>query len=414
MYMNAWNTTRVLLVLGLISFGLSQPSTGWATTTMVQPGKSNTVVEQKLNACVAIAKQGDVLAAFEMAQQVRATLGTERMFAVNYINTLLTIVETQPTTHDQAILNEAISVVNAERESNKYEGNLDVEVAYYFMQSLGKLSEATMKVNERVSAKIRIYEGKIADNLASNPGYPRNALESLAKPLFSMAQGYAIRHNQRQAFVALGKAVDVGYGDFDSILNDPIIGRLENQGAIEELVDNLKVRYQRAAQKWARTVLAEFQPSQFKFDVADIEGGRLRNADFGGKLIVLDMWATWCPPCRKGIPHFIELQEKYRSQGVAVIGVAMDNTNDPYSAMGTVQQFVAEQHFNYPCGLGDQSFSQMVPGQQVLPTTVFIDGHNQVRYIAKGYHDYVKLAAITEALTSESQMVQAGLPSNSN
>lgn len=401
-----------LLPVTLLSLVLIQPATVSATPTYAQP--DNGSAEQQLSHCLQIAKQGDVLLALQTAQQVKTTFGSQRMFTVSYMNTLLAIVNQNASSHDRVILNEIIKVVNEERRSKKYDGQQDAELSFYFMQALGKLSAATMKINERVSAKIRIYEGQIASNLKENPGFPRNALEALGLPMVSMAQGYAIRHNQTLAFGSLGKAVDVGFGDFDLILKDPLINRLENEGAIEELVGDLKVRYKRAIANWSRTVLAEFQSFQFNFDVADIEGGRLRNSDFGGKVIVLDMWATWCPPCRKGIPHFIELQKNYGSQGVAVFGVSMDNPNDPHSALSTVKDFVAEQKFNYPCALGDHSFSQQVPGKQILPTTIFIDQYSNVRYIARGFHDYTKLEAITKALASESMPVKAGMPSYSN
>jgi thiol-disulfide isomerase/thioredoxin len=404
----------VLLILILISFSFFQSTASAAgAPTFAQPGNGGTP-DQQLSACVQIAKQGDVSRALEMAQQVKAMFGAQRMFSVSYMNTLLTIVDQKGSDFDNVIINEIIKVVNEERQTKQYDGQLDPEISFYFMQALGRLSAATMSVNERVSAKIRIYEGQIAGNLKANPGYPRNALEALALPMVSMAQGYAIRHNQEQAFASLGKAVDVGFGDFDMILKDPLINRLENHGAIEELVGDLKVRYKRAVADWSRTVLAEFQRYQFNFDVADIEGGRLRNADFGGKIIVLDMWATWCPPCRKGIPHYIELQKNYGSQGVAVFGVSMDNPQDPNSALTTVKDFVDAQKLNYPCALGDQSFARQVPGKQVLPTTIFIDQYSNVRYIARGFHDYAKIEAITKALASESQPVQAGMPSYSN
>ena len=382
-------------------------------STFAQP-RANGTADQQFNDCINLAKQGNIRTAFENAKRVKTTFGSERLISVSYMNTLLNIVEEKGTELDVEMLNEVIKVVNEERVTKKYDGQQDPEVAFHFMNTLGRLSVATMEVNERVSAKIRIYEGNIASNLKSNPGYPQNALEALGAPLVSMAQGYAIRSNQTQAFAALGKAVDVGFGDFNLILSDPIIARLENEAAVEELVDDLKIRYQRAVGKWSRTVLAQFQPFQFNFDLADIEGGRISNNDFAGKVIVLDMWATWCPPCRKGIPHYMELQRKYGSEGVAVLGVSMDNANDPNSVLKTVRDFVKEQKFNYPCAMGDQSFSQQVPGKQLLPTTVFIDQNRNVRYIARGYHDYAKIEAITLALANESQPVRTGMPTLTN
>ena len=402
-----------LLVLVVISVPNLQSNVFATTRPTFQPGNSRSV-EQQFNECLVIAKQGDVKSAFEAAQRIRSTFSNERLISVSYINTLLTIADQKDTEHDVTLLNEAIKVVNDERLTKQYDGLQDPEVAFHFMKAIGRLANTTMKVNERVSAKIRIYEGKIASNLKTNPGYPQNAMEALAAPMISMAQGYAIRNNQKASFESLGKAVDVGFGDFKTLLNDPILARLENPAQLEELVGDLKVRYQRAIDQWSRTVLAQFRPFQFNFNLADVEGGRISNNDFGGKLIVLDMWATWCPPCRKGIPHYIELQRNYESRGVAVLGVSMDNANDPNSVLNTVRDFVAEQNFNYPCAMGDQSFSQQVPGKQMLPTTLFIDQNKNVRYIARGYHDYAKIEAITKVLANESQPVRTGVSGFTN
>ena len=163
-------------------------------------------------------------------------------------------------------------------------------------------------------------------------------------------------------------------------------------------------------QQWSQTVITQFQPIPFNFDLADIQGGRISNTDFNGKVVVLDMWATWCGPCRKALPHYIELQKNHGNDGIAVLGVSMDQPNDPNGALTTVRDFAAQHKFNYPCAMGDQSFSAQVPGEQILPTTLFIDQRGRLRFIARGYHSYAKIEAITKFLASESQPVRTGMP----
>lgn len=369
--------------------------------------------EQQLAKCVEVAKAGKVKDAFDSAMRLHQEFGAIRLFDVSYINTLLTIADESDSEHESLIINEVIGLVNKVRVSKKYDGVQDAEASFRFMNALGRLSKATLEINETVSSKVRVYEGLIALNLAKNPEFPKNASEALSLPLVSMAQGYAMRGDKENAFKALRVAVDKGFGDFDIVLKDPVLNRL-GKPEIVKLTAELRVRYKKAVEIWAQTVVSEFPASQLYFDLPNIHGGRLSSADFAGKIVVVDLWATWCPPCRKGIPHFIELQEKFGEKNVSVFGVSMDNPKDSLSAVETVRKFAADKKFNYPCAMGDLAFSQSIPGEPVLPTTVFLDSLGNVRYVARGYHDYAKLQAVTKVLVNESQLVRTTLPSLSN
>lgn len=77
------------------------------------------------------------------------------------------------------------------------------------------------------------------------------------------------------------------------------------------------------------------------FSLQDLEGEVRHINEWDGQYIVLNFWATWCPPCRKEIPEFIALQKKYGSVGLQFIGVAIDDTE-------AVSQFAMEMGINYP------------------------------------------------------------------
>jgi thiol-disulfide isomerase/thioredoxin len=84
------------------------------------------------------------------------------------------------------------------------------------------------------------------------------------------------------------------------------------------------------------------KPANLDFTVQDMHGKDVRLADYKGKVVLLDFWATWCGPCKVEIPWFIEFQEKYGAQGLQVLGVSVDDTPDK------LMPYVAAMKMNYP------------------------------------------------------------------
>jgi len=108
------------------------------------------------------------------------------------------------------------------------------------------------------------------------------------------------------------------------------------------------------------------------FSLTDINGQKLDLASYRGKIVLLDFWATWCAPCRTEIPHFIELQNKYGSQGLQIIGISLDDSAKP------VQKFYAEQKMNYPVAVGDDKLADQYGGVLGLPVAFLIDREGRI------------------------------------
>ena len=116
------------------------------------------------------------------------------------------------------------------------------------------------------------------------------------------------------------------------------------------------------------------------FDLKDANGKAIRLSDYEGKVVVLDFWATWCPPCRKEIPGFVALQTKYADQGVVVIGVSLDDSWAP------VRSFMGEYKINYPIVLDTrQELPGLYGGIRGIPTTFVIDREGVIRTKHEGY-----------------------------
>ena len=85
------------------------------------------------------------------------------------------------------------------------------------------------------------------------------------------------------------------------------------------------------------------------FNLQDLSGNPVKLSDYTGKVVILDFWATWCPPCRAEIPNFVELQKEYGKQGLVVIGVSLDE-----GGVAGVADFAKSQNVNYPIVMGNQ------------------------------------------------------------
>lgn len=121
-----------------------------------------------------------------------------------------------------------------------------------------------------------------------------------------------------------------------------------------------------ATKKLSKATLSGNRPMAPPFSAIDINGRKLDLADYQGKVILLDFWATWCGPCRIEIPGFVRLQDRYRAQGFVVIGVSEDDSVDP------VREFYKEYGMNYPVVMGEGKISELFGGIIGLPTTFLI------------------------------------------
>jgi thiol-disulfide isomerase/thioredoxin len=111
----------------------------------------------------------------------------------------------------------------------------------------------------------------------------------------------------------------------------------------------------------------------------DLRGRALRLSDYKGKVVVLNFWATWCPPCRAEMPDLIKMQREYRSRGLQVVGITY-----PPEEIAEVRQFVRKLGVNYPIALGTIETKSLFDETETLPLTIVIDREGKVRERIEG------------------------------
>jgi peroxiredoxin len=107
------------------------------------------------------------------------------------------------------------------------------------------------------------------------------------------------------------------------------------------------------------------------FALPDPNGRTVRLSDLRGQVVVLNFWATWCPPCKAEIPWFVDFQRHY--PGLAIVGVSMDD-----EGWDAVRPFIAKAGINYRIVLGGEPVAQVYGGLDSLPTTLIIDRTGRV------------------------------------
>src|SRR5215475_14085289 len=123
-----------------------------------------------------------------------------------------------------------------------------------------------------------------------------------------------------------------------------------------------------------------------------VYGKDITEADFKGKVVLVNFWATWCEPCKVEIPWLIEMQNKYGSKGFTVLGIAMDEEGKPI-----VAPFVAKQRYdvngqklamNYPIVVGNEKIAEKFGGLLGYPTSILISRDGKVLKRTTGLIDY--------------------------
>jgi cytochrome c biogenesis protein CcmG/thiol:disulfide interchange protein DsbE len=121
----------------------------------------------------------------------------------------------------------------------------------------------------------------------------------------------------------------------------------------------------------------QYPPS---FSLPSLGGDEVALEDFAGKVVILDLWATWCPPCRAEIPLLISLYEEFKSDGLVVVGVGLDK-----GGSSVIAPFARDQGITYPVLVGDDSVHRAYRVRSI-PTTFLVDRSGKIAHRHVGYH----------------------------
>ena len=129
------------------------------------------------------------------------------------------------------------------------------------------------------------------------------------------------------------------------------------------------------------------------FVFKDMQGQVQRLSDYRGKWVLVNFWATWCPPCMVEVPDLIALHDAHKDKDLVVIGVSLDSTKV------AVKKFVAKYHITYPVVVGDYKLAEQVGEIDALPTSYLFDPNGKAVVAHTGI---VTQASLEEYIRSKS------------
>ncbi len=109
------------------------------------------------------------------------------------------------------------------------------------------------------------------------------------------------------------------------------------------------------------------------FTLKTADGATIELAKLKGKTVVVNFWATWCGPCRAEIPGFLEVYAKYKSKGLEIVGVSLDQ-----GGWDDVKPFVKKLNISYPIVLGNDKVSRLYGNIEAIPTTFIVDKNGMI------------------------------------
>lgn len=273
--------------------------------------------------------------------------------------------------------------------------------------SLALLSQQIASTLARADKLDDAYAFVLQSGRALRAGMPGGAeflpAAAIANIYFNEAGALARSGQLTEAVSAIDDAVANGFTELSTIDQEPEFASVRESEGFAQHMEAWQQAVKERIMAKVRQDLKKGETFPFTFSGTDIHGTEQSLEALKGKVVIVDFWGTWCPPCRAEIPSFVRLQETYGEQGFQMIGLNYERKDTEEENLKGVLDFAEEFSINYPCLLSDVETREQVPNFQGYPTTLFIDRAGKVRMKVVGLHDYAYLEAVVTLLLAETE-----------
>ncbi len=316
---------------------------------------------------------GDLAGAVKLAQEAYTTLGDDPRTTQVLIGLSVQMVQSRD-------LDGALAVLEKLQETSDSEYIPILLFQIYQRKSQQATDDAT------ALAFIQKSTGILRDLGLDQP--------QVADVFFQEAVLLGRSQQAEQAAAVLREAFEKGFSELSKAEEEEAFAG--NEAALQ-IVQEFATAIRARLREEARTEIADGESFPFGFELTSVAGETVSTEKLKGKVVIVDLWGTWCPPCRQEIPHFVRLLENF-GDDLAIIGVNFENAETEEEKATLVNEFVTANGVTYPCVLATDSLEAQVPDIEGFPTTIFIGKDGKVRLKVVGYHPYDKLDAIVREL----------------
>ncbi|MBI3817090.1 MAG: TlpA family protein disulfide reductase [Planctomycetes bacterium] len=233
--------------------------------------------------------------------------------------------------------------------------------------------------------------------------------ERKAAAAFNIGCCHGRLNNKQKALEFVVKAIELGFSNDELLAKEPAIKDVRGDARIKSAVIKLQKEREEKFLAHGRELLDGFeQKFNFDFDLPTVAGKRVALSDFAGKVLIVDIWGTWCGPCKMELPHFIDLYKKYKDSGLAIVGLndekidyAKPGSKEYESTKENIVKFAKNYEIPYPLAMIDRPTESQVPHLAGFPTTLFFDRTGKVRLQLVGAREKSELEAVVQVLMSE-------------
>jgi peroxiredoxin len=138
-----------------------------------------------------------------------------------------------------------------------------------------------------------------------------------------------------------------------------------------------------------------------EFQLTTLDGAPVSRDSLRGKVVLLNFWATWCPPCRVEMPGFQDVYDRNRSRGFTVLGVSTDAAGNDH-----VARYLQDHRITYPVAMASNGIVQGFGGVHALPTSFLLDRQGRIRHEVSGIFAEFTLEQAVERLLAEPEAAE--------